>query len=276
MNRILVVDDDIIQIKSVVYFLTKNLECEVLSATSGANAISIAKSTSLDLILIDWLMPEMSGIETILKLNNDEVLCNCPIIMMSGIMITSDHLKTAMQIGAVDFLRKPIDELELISRVLNMLKISDIQKRIKHQNLVLQSQLASKIVSIQCFTERKKLIYSKLQNLKSHISAPDKRLIDFMNSVEELIETDELEWSEFQTNFEFIYQDFFRKVKQLYPDLTVSELRLSAFIRLNMNNKEIARVIGISPDSVNTARKRLKRKIGLNSENCLTDFLMKL
>ena len=174
MNRILVVDDDIIQIKSVVYFLTKNLECEVLSATSGANAISIAKSTSLDLILIDWLMPEMSGIETILKLNNDEVLCNCPIIMMSGIMITSDHLKTAMQIGAVDFLRKPIDELELISRVLNMLKISDIQKRIKHQNLVLQSQLASKIVSIQCFTERKKLIYSKLQNLKSHISAPDK------------------------------------------------------------------------------------------------------
>ncbi|MDR3705396.1 MAG: response regulator [Paludibacteraceae bacterium] len=276
MNRILVVDDDVAYIKSIVYILVKNLDCDVLSATTGVNAINIVKRTALDLILIDWDMPEKSGIETIIELKNDDILCDIPVIMMSGVMMTSTNLKTAMQIGAVDFLRKPIDEIELVSRVRNMLQISEMQKQIKQQNIVLQNQLASKIVSIQHFSERKKLVYNKLQELKKHMSGSEKTIIDFINSLEELINSNSLEWNEFQTNFEFIYQGFFRKIKQLYPNLTTSELRLCAFIRLNMSNKEIAKVICISPNSVNTARKRFKRKIGLDMNSDLTDFLINL
>jgi CheY-like chemotaxis protein/DNA-binding CsgD family transcriptional regulator len=276
MIKILVVNDEIEDIKFIVFLLVKNIECDVLSATTGANAINIVRKVTPDLILMDWCMPQMNGIETIIELKKDDVFSDIPVIMISGIKTESTHLKTAMQIGAVDFLRKPIEELELIARVHNMLRISDMQKQIKYQNLVLQNQLASKIASIQYFTERKKLMFNKLQKLKLQIPESEKKAIGLCYSLEELIDSNELEWDDFQTNFEFIHHGFFRKVKRLYPNLTTSELRLCAFIRLNMTNKEIAKIICITPDSVNTARKRLKRKIGLDSESSLTDLLMKL
>jgi len=277
MNRILVVDDDIMHVKSMVYFLVKNLECDVLSATTGSSAISIIKSTIPDLILIDWSMPGMSGIETIIELKNDDMFCDIPVIMMSGLMITSSHLKTALQTGAVDFLRKPIDEIELVSRVRNMLRISDMQKQVKQQNLMLQNQLTSKISSLQYCAEQKKTMDKKLKELKLYLSKESEQIPEvLLDELDGLFNDTELNWADFQTNFEFIHHDFLKRVKQLYPTLTKAELRMCAFIRLNMTNKDIANIICISPESVNTARKRLKRKMEVASGVNLTDKLMNL
>jgi len=277
MNRILVVDDDIIHVKSMVYFLVKNLDCDVLSATTGSAAISIVKDTVPDLILIDWSMPGMSGIETIIELKNNAVFCDIPVIMMSGIMMTSSHLKSAMQIGAVDFLRKPIDEIELVSRVCNMLRISDMQKQVKQQNLMLQNQLTSNISSLQHFSEQKKAMNKKLKELKHYFFNGSQQIPEgLFEELDGLFNDTELNWADFQTNFEFIHHDFLKRVKQLYPALTLSELRMCAFIRLNMTNKDIANIICISPESVNTARKRLKRKMEVASGVNLTDKLMNL
>jgi DNA-binding response OmpR family regulator/DNA-binding CsgD family transcriptional regulator len=277
MNKLLVVDDDIAHIKSMVYFLVKNLECDVLSATTGSDAIGIIKETLPDLILIDWNMPEMSGIETIIELKNNDAFCDIPVIMMSGLMMTPSNLMTAMQVGAVDFLRKPIDEVELISRVRNMLRISEMQNQMKRQNLLLQNQLTSNMSSLQHLTEQKKAIKKKLKDLKQSLSRNNQQISDdLFGELEEIVNEKEFDWDDFQTNFEFIHSDFFKRLKQLYPTLTATELRMCAFIRLNMTNKEISSIISISPESVNTARKRLKRKMEVESGVNLAEKLINL
>jgi tetratricopeptide (TPR) repeat protein len=82
------------------------------------------------------------------------------------------------------------------------------------------------------------------------------------------------DWDEFKMYFEGVHKDFFFKLKKANPDLSVGELRLCALIRLNLNLKEASTLLSISPDSVKTARHRLRKKLNLSEENNLSDYLM--
>jgi len=82
------------------------------------------------------------------------------------------------------------------------------------------------------------------------------------------------DWDEFKIYFEGVHKDFFYKLKKANPELSVGELRLCALIRLNLNLKEAATLLNISPDSVKTARHRLRKKLNLPEDNNLLDYLM--
>lgn len=82
------------------------------------------------------------------------------------------------------------------------------------------------------------------------------------------------DWDEFKMYFEGVHKDFFSKLKKENPELSGGELRLCALIRLNLNLKEAATLLNISPDSVKTARHRLRKKLNLPEESNLTDYLM--
>ncbi len=82
------------------------------------------------------------------------------------------------------------------------------------------------------------------------------------------------DWDEFKMYFEGVHKDFFSKLKRENPELSGGELRLCALIRLNLNLKEAATLLNISPDSVKTARHRLRKKLNLPEESNLTDYLM--
>ncbi|ELR72873.1 hypothetical protein C900_00834 [Fulvivirga imtechensis AK7] len=84
------------------------------------------------------------------------------------------------------------------------------------------------------------------------------------------------EWEHFKLYFEQVHQDFFRCLKGSYPQLTANELRLCALMRLNMSSKEIAAILGISPQSVKMARYRLRKKLCLQPEDDFSGFLFKL
>jgi len=83
------------------------------------------------------------------------------------------------------------------------------------------------------------------------------------------------DWENFKLMFEEVHPDFFVILKERYPDLGNAELKLSALLRLNMNLKESSRVLGISPDSVKTARYRLRKKLNLEHDENLVDFFIK-
>ncbi len=93
--------------------------------------------------------------------------------------------------------------------------------------------------------------------------------------VSNLIETD-TEWEDFRKHFEAVHPDLIVQLKQRYPDLTQNEFRLIALLRLNLNTKEMSSILGISPDSVKTARYRLRRKMDLPTGTNLYDFLLTL
>lgn len=84
------------------------------------------------------------------------------------------------------------------------------------------------------------------------------------------------DWEQFQHYFEEVHSGFFDALKNEYPDLTPNELRLSALAKLNLSIKEIATIMGITPNSVKTARYRLRKKLGMETEENLSEFMMEI
>jgi len=276
---ILVVDDDITLIKYILNMLIKNPDYVVLTTGDGKSACEIAKAELPDLIIMDWQMPKMNGIEASLQLNQDDMTKDIPIIILTGAMINPSDLNTALVSGAVDYLRKPIDDIELLARVSNMLRLSTAYLNIKQKNVELQSHLATKLVNIQQLNELKNATIKQFALIKEQALISDNQLIkSSIIQTERLLYSriNQVNWDDFESHFEFIHEGFFKKLRQSFSNLTPNELRLCAFVRLNMCNKEIAQIIFTTSDSVNTARKRLKKKFGLLPSQGLQSFIRNL
>jgi DNA-binding CsgD family transcriptional regulator len=80
----------------------------------------------------------------------------------------------------------------------------------------------------------------------------------------------------FESNFERVHHEFFTELRTNFPDLTQKELRLCAFVRMNLTNKEIASILNISVRGVETARYRLRKRLSLHHEEDMAGFLDKL
>ena len=143
------------------------------------------------------------------------------------------------------------NELEFKSRELTTYTLNFIQKN------EIMEQLKGNINEIQKLSEPE--ISRKLGGLQ--------RLVDHSFNLDK-------DWQEFKMYFQEVHKDFFVILKEKFPNLSNSELRLCALIKLNLTMKESATILGISPDSVKTARYRLRKKLGLTNEANLSDFLM--
>jgi DNA-binding CsgD family transcriptional regulator len=84
------------------------------------------------------------------------------------------------------------------------------------------------------------------------------------------------EWAHFNASFESINKNFYARLKQAYPDIRPNDLKISALIKMGLSIKEMADILNISADSVKTARYRLRKKLQLNTEDNLTDFILNL
>ena len=92
-------------------------------------------------------------------------------------------------------------------------------------------------------------------------------LIDYSFSLDK-------DWEGFSKIFEQVHRGFFVNLKECFPTLTKNGLRLCALLRINLSSKEIATILGISPNSVRIARYRLRKKLEMENEQSLLDFLM--
>lgn len=84
------------------------------------------------------------------------------------------------------------------------------------------------------------------------------------------------DWDEFKLYFEQVYVDFYQSLHEKYPDLTNTELRHCALIKLNLSISECANILGISPESVKISRFRLKKKMNLETQNEVRDEIMSI
>ncbi len=137
---------------------------------------------------------------------------------------------------------------QLTTHSLHLVQKNEVMKELKEGIAGIQSNSGGK---------RNK----KLRNLQ--------HLVDYSFNLDE-------DWDDFKLYFEKVHTGFFETLKKQYPGLTKSELRLSALVKLNLTIKEIATILNISPDSVKTARYRLRKKLGMQTEENLTDFMMNL
>ncbi|WP_248722300.1 triple tyrosine motif-containing protein [Seonamhaeicola sp. ML3] len=84
------------------------------------------------------------------------------------------------------------------------------------------------------------------------------------------------DWKVFEEAFNNADKDFLKKVKQIHPELTPNDLRLCAYLRLNLSSKEIAPLLNISPRSVEVKRYRLRKKMNLPHEESLTNYILEI
>ena len=84
------------------------------------------------------------------------------------------------------------------------------------------------------------------------------------------------EWRVFEHNFNQIHEEYFNKLKANYPNLTKRDLRICAFLKMNLSTKEIVPLLNISIRGIETQRYRLKRKLNLKKEDSLRGFLQKI
>lgn len=98
------------------------------------------------------------------------------------------------------------------------------------------------------------------------------RLNSLLNTVNYSFHLDK-DWENFRLHFEQVHQSFFDRLNELYPDLSPNDRKLCALIRLNLDTKETAAVLDISPESAKVARHRLRKKLNLAPEQNLASFL---
>ncbi|UII19960.1 ligand-binding sensor domain-containing protein [Fulvivirga ligni] len=187
-------------------------------------------------------------------------------------------------IVAVWFYKSRIrEEKTKVASQFNTDKMVREQEIIKLRNEKLDAELEHK---------KKELASSALHNMHkneelSHVrdelkvlveqmeSEPEKRkLRKLLKSIDHSINNAD-NWENFETNFNLLHENFLKRLVETYPRLTHKDLKICAFIRMNFENKEIARMLNITPESLGVSRTRIRKKINLDKGIYLNDLIMR-
>ena len=128
-NRILIVDDEPLNVKLLKSMLVKD-EYEVISAYNGEGALKRTSEECPDLILLDIMMPDLDGYEVTRRLKSDVQTKDIPIMLITALNGRDDKIK-GLQVGADEFLNKPVNASELRTRVQSLLRLKEYQEQLK-------------------------------------------------------------------------------------------------------------------------------------------------
>ncbi|AKD01973.1 triple tyrosine motif-containing protein [Pontibacter korlensis] len=137
-------------------------------------------------------------------------------------------------------------------------------------------ELASSAMHVMHSLETIGKVRGQLQVVMEQVDDKEARhhLRKMLRSVEEDIKVDN-NWDQFELHFNQIHQDFLRRLRDDYPDLTHRDIKLCAYLRMNLTSKEIASLLNLSLRGVETSRYRLRKKLNLGQEVNLTEFILK-
>ncbi|BAZ21935.1 multi-sensor hybrid histidine kinase [Kalymmatonema gypsitolerans NIES-4073] len=139
---ILIVDDNKAHIELLLNLLD-NAGFTVLIADNGERAVEIAESALPDLILLDVLMPKIDGFETCRRLKTNPATQDIPVIFLTALAQRVDRVK-GLNIGAVDYITKPLESEEVLGRVNIHLRLQNLTKRLKEQNEHLEKEISKR------------------------------------------------------------------------------------------------------------------------------------
>jgi len=126
---ILVVDDNIQNLELLQAYL-EDIDCTTVPAHNGIAALEIIARTPPDLVLLDIMMPKMSGFEVCRRIKNDSRTTDIPVIMVTALTEFGD-IERAIDSGTDDFISKPVNKLELLTRVRTMLKLKHLSDKLE-------------------------------------------------------------------------------------------------------------------------------------------------
>jgi tetratricopeptide (TPR) repeat protein len=208
----------------------------------------------------------------------------------SEIQRQKERIKILNQEAEIDSLRRKL----LLAAVLGILVIAalvvyGLRQKIKRNEAEQEQERAA--YEKELYFKRKELTTHTLhlvqknellEELREKLNAIRKNSTDSkreLGRVVQIIKNDavaEKDWENFKLYFQQVHQDFDQKLREQFNDLTANEMRLAALMKMNLTTKEMANILNISPDSVNKARYRLRKKLRLSSDDSLSDFILAL
>ncbi len=288
-KTILLVDDDA-DITNAIVTVFEGTNWTFMQARNGKQALEIARVERPDLVITDWEMPGVNGLDLIKALKRDDQTQEIAIIMLTGRMMDSVHLQEALELGANDFIGKPFNEVELKARVDSILCLFEEH----HEKLIMQRRLAESekerlrmelAYSKQILTEKMHMqacmgnkindFVSILGQIKKDSVLPVAEYIERKIQVLQAEKKENLE-AEYWSYFEQSHPYFFKQLKSSHPGLTGKEQKICALVMLDMSNKHIALFFSNSESTIKTTRKLLRRKLGLTPDVDLSDYLKSL
>ncbi|MDM8550951.1 response regulator [Desulfobacterales bacterium HSG2] len=297
-GNILVVDDNLVNLR----LLTKILrhEYKVCQASDGAGAMATARAELPDLILLDIVLPDMSGYEVCKSLKADDPTRGIPIIFISILNEVGDKLK-AFSVGGVDYMTKPFFPKEVLARVGTHLSLRKMQKclEVKNEMLgqeVMERKLAEKALQdahddletqVRARTSELRKTNETLRDVNTALNVLLKKRAEDKESFKEnvLINIKELMLPYIErlkksrlgenqrtlvdimeSNLDTIASPLISRLSSKYLNLTPTEVRVAHFVRDGKTNKEIAELMGLSVGTILTHRHHVRRKLGLRNK----------
>jgi len=285
----------------------------------GDQVADYLNNNKVDIMLLDWQMPQMGGMDVLKALKNDPRYEELPIIVITGLE-DEKVLEEAFTFGSVDFLNKPVRKIELFSRVNSALKLYKAKRQLKRQTDELQElnsiikqqkielekslELKSELIDLReqqhakeidtthrrllsfeldsnkiskQISDIKKMYDDAYKTLKLHTDEPD--IFQKMKKLERTISSIQNEQDshdEFKRLFENIDPNFFKRLTKINPKLTALDLKHCAYIKLNLDNYEISQLLNVEIKSIQMTRYRIRKKLKLQENQSLREFVMLL
>ena len=153
------------------------------------------------------------------------------------------------------------------------------QQRIQERNEQLQEDVLKKTrdlanSTMQLIRKNEVLLEIKQSVARLKHDAREGRHWQQLSHLIDMEISSENDWAVFEENFNSVHEAFLRKMRQNFPELTPGDLRLAAYLKMNLSSKEIAPLLGISLRGVENKRYRLRRKMGLPNDENLVEFLL--
>jgi CheY-like chemotaxis protein len=127
--KVLVVDDNLQNLELIMAYL-EDIDCVIMSAEGGQEALDIVENDPPDLVLLDIMMPKISGFEVCKRIKNSPRTADIPVIMVTALSEMGD-IERAINSGTDDFLSKPVNKWELLTRVKTMLKLKHLADQLE-------------------------------------------------------------------------------------------------------------------------------------------------
>lgn len=274
--RILVVDDEYSNVELILSIIDERIQ-EVFYAPNGKVAVELAQEESPDIIIMDWEMPEMNGIEAIREIKKIESVSNIPIIVATGLKTTDENLMEALEVGAVDFLRKPYSVTEFKARIESSLRIQRQHEAIEKMLQESVEQKQRELTSMATLDFQKSALLNdlleqvgRLDRITNFVYATD--IKDIQKQLKSQLDLDK-SWDSFKIHFEESHTGFFDKLDHSFDSLSVNERKLCAYIKMGMGNFEICQMTGSSDSALRKAINRLKKKLNLGAKDDIRKFL---
>lgn len=135
--KVLLVDDESVNVELISSYIEKDYE--IISAYNGKEALEKVRLYNPDIVILDIMMPDMSGYDVCARVKSGDSTRSIPIVIVTALSEIEDKIK-AIESGADDFLTKPINTIELVTRVKSLVKTKHYYDELIHQKEQIEAQ----------------------------------------------------------------------------------------------------------------------------------------